>query len=126
MQLVWGNLNAKTFAIDFDKNYKKLKYSVGTKYVHTQSDNTQLFNQVSKTDSLESRFNESIFALYLSGEYKFSDKVNLSLGLRGENTNYQLSLQQELKRNYFHLLPKVRFDYLLNESYTFSAGYARN
>ncbi|WP_411973149.1 TonB-dependent receptor domain-containing protein [Sphingobacterium sp. Lzh-3] len=122
----YSKFNAKTFAIDFDKNYKKLKYSVGTKYVHTQSDNTQLFNQVSKTDSLESRFNESIFALYLSGEYKFSDKVNLSLGLRGENTDYQLSLQQELKRNYFHLLPKVRFDYLLNESYTFSAGYARN
>ena len=122
----YSKFNAKTFAIDFDKNYKRFKYSVGTKYVHTQSDNIQRFNQNNIIDTLESRFNESIFALYLSGEYKFSEKVNLSLGLRGEHTDYKLSLQQDLKRNYFHFLPKVRFDYLLNDNYTFSAGYARN
>lgn len=122
----YSKFNAKTFAIDFDKNYKRFKYSVGTKYVHTQSNNIQQFNQNNIIDTLESRFNESIFALYLSGEYKFSEKVNLSLGVRGENTDYKLSLQQEFKRNYLHFLPKVRFDYLLNDNYTFSAGYARN
>ncbi len=72
-------------------------------------------------------YNENINAAYMSGHYKFNDKTNVQLGLRGEqtiSTGNNTTSEQRNERNYFNLFPSLFLQQKFNDNHQFGFSYS--
>jgi outer membrane receptor protein involved in Fe transport len=73
-------------------------------------------------------YKEQTQALYISGNKKLTDKLEIQIGLRGENTQTQgnsLTLQQINKNNYFKIFPTLFLNYSFDKHKSLSFQYNR-
>ncbi|MBA3665530.1 MAG: TonB-dependent receptor [Bacteroidetes bacterium] len=72
-------------------------------------------------------YREQTLALYANYKKSF-DKVNVQLGLRGENTNLtgrNTGKNFALTRNYYNLFPNILFEYIPSEKNNFQLNFNR-
>ncbi len=80
-----------------------------------------------ETLSRDFEYNEKIYGAYINYKSNASEKVNYSLGLRSELTEYDLAtdnLDGALENSYFNLFPNASLGITLNENKSFFASYA--
>ncbi|WP_235830912.1 outer membrane beta-barrel family protein [Flavobacterium ustbae] len=124
-----------SFKADMEHPLKALNLSYGVKLSFTNSISDVLFyDAISGTPVLDlmqsNRFKyaEKNQAVYINGDKKISEKWNLQLGLRLENTEtngFSETLNQETVNNYLKLFPMFFASYKKNENNTFSLNYGR-
>ncbi|MFC0185654.1 TonB-dependent receptor domain-containing protein [Pseudarcicella hirudinis] len=125
--------NTHTFVLksDFIKNLsKKVKLETGFKTSFSSSDKDFDDNFRDNGALVNSffRFKENINAGYVMLNSELTKKLNLQLGLRGEQTNTlgEDRLGNQIsKQNYFNLFPTVSLNQKVTKDYTVSLGYSR-
>jgi iron complex outermembrane recepter protein len=123
--------------IDFKKEFAaSLKMEAGAKgsYVNQESDfvlenKDNVSGEYIKDTLYTNKFSyeESNLAAYVDF-YKEFEKVNIELGLRGENTmlhGFNETNGFDFSRNYFQLFPNVSFDYSPSEKNNWQLSYNR-
>ena len=124
--------------VDVEHPFKKLSLTYGMKFSNTQTDN-ELESQIHITPLPDKsmsgltqqdvfKYDETITALYVSGERKFGKKWSSKLGLRVENTTTKgnsVSLDEIHKDHYTELFPTFYLNYSPNTKNTFSLDYSR-
>lgn len=72
-------------------------------------------------------YNENIYGVYVNYRKSASEKINYSLGLRSERTEYDLvtdDLGEALENSYINLFPNASLGITLDEKKSFFASYA--
>lgn len=121
--------------LDFSTPLSKTStFEAGIKYSHASSNNDLVFgpeiNGAYVPDpNLSNHFfyTENINAAYVNYQSKF-DKLFLSMGLRGEQTNANgnsVTMNAQIDRNYFSLFPQAQLIYKKNAKNEFSISYSR-
>ncbi|MBV7441444.1 TonB-dependent receptor [Weeksellaceae bacterium TAE3-ERU29] len=117
MPLKWINLSFGT-KVSFINNSSQVSYFDKTKGNPIfDSSKSNVFN-----------YKENTQALYVSGSKKLSEKWDLKLGLRLENTQtkgYSETLNQTNKNNYLKLFPTFYITYQATENSTWGLNYSR-
>lgn len=124
-----------TSKLDFEYPTEWANLSFGTKltFINTDSQvdyyNSTTGNYIFDTGkSNVFNYKENIQALYFSGNKKLTKKLEMILGLRGENTQtngFSQTLNQTNKNNYFKLFPTAYLNYTINDDKTLSLNYNR-
>ncbi len=120
---------------DYEHPLSKVsKLEIGAKYSNVTSDNDLTFedflnsswiNNVKRTNHFV--YKEQIAAGYVDYNNTVG-KWGVKMGLRGEYTlsdDHSLTLNKQVKRNYFQLFPNANLTYTVNENHILSLGYAR-
>lgn len=120
---------------DYEHPLSKVsKLEIGAKYSNVTSDNDLTFedflnnswiNNVNRTNHFV--YKEQIAAGYVDYNNTVG-KWGVKIGLRGEYTlsdGHSLTLNKQVKRNYFQLFPNANLTYTVNENHILSLGYAR-
>lgn len=120
---------------DYEHPLSKVsKLEIGAKYSNVTSDNDLTFedflnsswiNNVKRTNHFV--YKEQIAAGYVDYNNTVG-KWGVKIGLRGEYTlsdGHSLTLNKQVKRNYFQLFPNANLTYTVNENHILSLGYAR-
>ncbi len=123
--------------IDFEKTFKKefsleagIKYSDQSAYSNYTFENQNNLTGQFIIDSVftnKFKYNEQIASAYFSLDKKYK-KINIRLGLRGENTEvHTQSLTNSIKytRSYFNLFPNISADYNPNKNNYINLSYNR-
>jgi len=124
-----------TTKLDFEYPTSWANFSFGSKlsFIKNESD-VSFFNLTTGNSILDPSksniftYNENIQAFYVSGNKKLSDKLELQLGLRAENTQttgFSKTLNETTKNNYFKLFPTVFLSYTINEDKLLSFNYSK-
>ncbi|WP_458628255.1 outer membrane beta-barrel family protein [Winogradskyella sp. PC D3.3] len=110
-------------------------FDVGVKYsnVNTNSDITRLDiingNEVLNSNNTDAfKYEEKVFAAYFNYTRSW-DKLDLSLGLRSEQTNVEgesLTLGETNKQDYFNLFPNASISYEILEGVIIDGNYKRS
>ncbi|WP_411972514.1 TonB-dependent receptor domain-containing protein [Sphingobacterium sp. Lzh-3] len=121
--------------LDYEQPLSKVsKLEMGAKYSNVTSDNDLTFedfldnawmNNTKRTNHFV--YKEQIAAGYIDYNNTIG-KWGLKIGARGEYTfsdGNSLTLNKQVKRNYFKLFPNANLTYTLDENHIFSLGYAR-
>ena len=77
--------------------------------------------------SRDFEYNEQIYGAYINYKKYLSEKLNYSLGLRTELTEYDLdtdNLSEAIENSYFNLFPNASLGIVLNENRSLFASYA--
>ncbi|RQO75447.1 hypothetical protein DBR43_08860 [Pedobacter sp. KBW06] len=154
IELIDGQNNAKVKSLIRDLNFKQdfqyfsnnhmLRFGLqGTRHQISPSDITASGNSSINPLSIEKRYGLE-FGLYVSDEWKLSEKFNLLMGLRlsqfsllgpgkintYDNTAAFVSSKTyksgEFVKNYFNLEPRFSASYTLNDKNSIKASYNRN
>lgn len=154
IELIDEQNNAKIKSLIRDLNFKQdfqyfsrnhlLRFGLqGTHHQITPSDITASGNSSINPLSIEKRYGLE-FGLYLSDEWKLSEKFNLLLGLRlsqfsllgpGKINTYNNAAELissksyksgDFVKNYFNLEPRLSASYTLNDKNSIKASYNRN
>ena len=134
-----SDININTFKVDYEKPVKKGKIGFGGKYSNVNTRNTfddydmiqgyKVFN-----DSLSNKFDytEIVNALYVNYNRALSDKFNLQVGVRMENTNsegklssLQAQTDADVKRDYTDFFPSGALTYSVNKKNSLNLTYSR-
>lgn len=129
------NIHILTTKLDVDYPTQWANISFGGKltFIQTKSQ-VSLFNSITGTDILDPAqsnaftYTESTHALYASVNKTLTSKIEMLLGLRGENTQttgYSQTLDQTHTNNYFQWFPTAFLMYSLNAEKTISLSYSR-
>ncbi len=121
--------------LDYEQPLSKVsKLEMGAKYSNVTSDNDLTFedfldntwmNNTKRTNHFV--YKEQIAAGYIDYNNTIG-KWGLKIGARGEYTfsdGNSLTLNKQVKRNYFKLFPNANLTYTLDENHILSLGYAR-
>ncbi len=130
-----------TGKIDYEKTFKKTKWSIGSKYSQVETANTfNVFdvadNNISvlnDTVSNHFQYQEKVLAGYLNLARPLSKKVSLSAGIRAENTRtvgtltaYLESLQEDpIFSNYLNWFPSAGISWKIAETKNLTFNYGR-
>ena len=124
-----------SFKADMEHPLTAFNLSYGTKLSFTNSKSYVLYyNTITGTPELDPnqsnrfRYTENNQAVYVNGDKKISEKWNLQLGLRLENTQtsgFSETLNEETKNNYLRLFPTVYVSYKENDRNNFSFNYGK-
>lgn len=131
--------NIHIYALSYNQLHKigKGKLKSGIKYSNVNADNGYKFFEIKDNNenidgaqSNEFTYKEQILAAYLLYSYPFNDRLNMELGLRGEQTWSDGRLytidgtnNKENKRHYFDIFPSVNLNYIPDEQQSLSFGY---
>ena len=134
------NLNTtEIFAskIDFSKNIdSKSSFESGAKASFINTNNNYLFERkdnlsgnYAKDTSLTNNYtySEQTYAIYFNYIKSFK-KINLQIGVRGENTNLlgrNTIKSFKLERNYYNLFPNMSIEYSLSNNHTLQLNLNR-
>lgn len=120
--------------LDFTKNIGKGKMEAGVKYSHVKSDNNLEFEQRidGNWQDYPGRpnhflYTEEVGAAYVDYGQVFG-KTSVKVGLRGEYTisdGNSITLNNQVKRNYFDLFPSANLAYSFEGGDIVSLSYAR-
>lgn len=129
------NINIYTAKLDFEFPTNWANFNFGSKlsFIKNLSDvsfyDLTSGNQVyDTTKSNNFEYKENIQALYISGNKKLTNSLEVQLGLRAENTQtngLSQTLQKETKNNYLQLFPTFFVNYLINDYKSLSFNYNR-
>lgn len=124
-----------SFKADMEHPFKKLNLSYGAKMSFTNSVSDVLFYdtisgnpELDPSQSNQFKYTENNQAIYINADKKISEKWNLQMGLRIENTQtkgFSETLNQENENNYLKLFPTFYASYKKNENNTFSFNYGK-
>jgi iron complex outermembrane recepter protein len=124
-----------SFKADMEHPFKKLNLSYGAKMSFTTSVSDVLFYdtisgnpELDPSQSNQFKYTENNQAIYINADKKISEKWNLQMGLRLENTQtkgFSETLNQENENNYLKLFPTFYASYKKNENNTFSFNYGK-
>lgn len=124
-----------SFKADMEHPFKKLNLSYGAKMSFTNSVSDVLFYdtisgnpELDPSQSNQFKYTENNQAIYINADKKISEKWNLQMGLRLENTQtkgFSETLNQENDNNYLKLFPTFYASYKKNENNTFSFNYGK-
>jgi len=132
-----GQQNVENYSVKIDILHPlgELKLNYGGKFSFTTTNNDidyyDLSSGISEYDNLQSnkfRYTENNQSIYISTEKKMSEKWNMQIGLRLENTQtkgYSLTLDEEHNKNYTKLFPTAYLTYTPNNKHSFSLNYGR-
>lgn len=131
--------NIHIYALSYNQQHKISSGTLksGIKYSNVNADNGYKFFEIKDnnenidvTQSNDFTYKEQILAAYLLYSYPFNDRLNIELGLRGEQTWSDGSLytvdginNEENKRHYFNIFPSINLNYQLGEEQSVSIGY---
>ena len=111
------------------------KLDFGLKGSIVSVDNNDQFwnveNGITDIDTTKSNhfiYKENIYAGYFNYYHKFSEKLEIQLGLRGEETQItgtQYVHDTSFTRNYFNLFPSAFVTWKLNDNNSFNFSYSR-
>lgn len=131
--------NIHIYAFSYNQQHKigfgELKS--GIKYSNVNADNGYKFYEIKDnnehiddTQSNDFTYKEQILAAYMLFSYPFNDRLNIELGLRGEQTWSDGQLytidgigNKDNRRNYFNIFPSVSLNYQLGDEQSISLGY---
>ncbi|VXB79185.1 conserved exported hypothetical protein [Flavobacterium sp. 9AF] len=121
--------------IDFAFTFKKIQMKVGTKISLSKTTNDfkfyDTFTGTAVLDENQSNlfnYDENIYALYASGTFNISEKINATIGLRTENTvtkSFSKSLNQTFKNEYTKLFPTLFLNYNLEDNKSIAFNVSR-
>lgn len=124
-----------SFKADMEHPLQVLNLSYGAKMSFTNSISDVLYyNTITGIPELDLnqsnrfKYTENNQAIYINADKKISEKWNLQLGVRLENTQtngFSETLNQETVNNYLKLFPTVYASYKKNENNTFSLNYGK-
>lgn len=129
-----------TFKVDYEHKLWGGTLGIGSKASKISTDNTYLFfddkNGFFEQNNGRSRlfdYSENVFANYVNYSKAISDKWNLSLGLRTENTNANGDLQAfvaeldepPVKLDYLNWFPSLGLTWQASEKNNYSFNYGR-
>lgn len=131
--------NIHIYALSYNQQHKigSGELKSGIKYSHVNADNGYKFFEIKNneeyidaTQSNDFTYKEQILAAYLLYSYPINKRLNLELGLRGEQTWSDGRLytidrlnDKDNKRNYFNVFPSVNLNYQIGEEQSLSVGY---
>ena len=134
------DIDILTFKFDYETKLAGGRLGLGSKLSRVITDNTFIFNDVfsgteMRNDRKSNRFeyDESVYAGYISYAKKLSEKWNLSLGLRAEQTDATGDLQAFLTElqeppvelNYLSWFPSLGLTYQVSPQNTLAFNYGR-
>jgi hypothetical protein len=121
--------------LDYEQPLSKVsKLEIGAKYSNVTSDNDLTFEDFLNNSWInnEKRTNHFVYKEQIAAGYidynNTIGKWGLKVGARGEYTfsdGNSLTLNKQVKRNYFKLFPNANLTYTLHENHILSLGYAR-
>lgn len=124
-----------SFKADMEHPFKKLNLSYGAKMSSTNSVSDVLFYdtisgspELDPSQSNQFKYTENNQAIYINADKKISEKWNLQMGLRLENTQtkgFSETLNQANENDYLKLFPTFYASYKKNENNTFSFNYGK-
>ena len=132
-----GQQNIENYSVKLDMQHpsKWLKLNYGGKISSTTTNNDLKYYDLSlgkpeydDSQSNEFRYTENNQSLYLSAEKDLSEKWNLQLGLRLENTKTKcnsLTLEEKHDNHYTKLFPTLYLTYIPNDNHSLSLNYGR-
>ncbi len=121
-----------TVRVDYSKTFEKLKISLeaGGKLNWLSTENPySYYNADGTLNTLFSNnftYHENINALYTNVKKKLFSVLDVSLGLRYENTNIsakQNTVSENFSRSYNNIVPSINFSYMINKNNRVSLGY---
>ncbi|WP_312187137.1 TonB-dependent receptor [Sphingobacterium sp.] len=120
---------------DYEHPLSKVsKLEIGAKYSNVTSDNDLTFEDFLNNSWIDNvkRTNHFVYKEQIAAGYvdynNTVGKWGVKIGLRGEFTlsdGHSLTLNKQVKRNYFQLFPNANLTYTVNENHILSLGYAR-
>jgi hypothetical protein len=120
---------------DYEHPLSKVsKLEIGAKYSNVTSDNDLTFEDFLNNSWIDNvkRTNHFVYKEQIAAGYvdynNTVGKWGVKIGLRGEYTlsdGHSLTLNKQVKRNYFQLFPNANLTYTVNENHILSLGYAR-
>lgn len=126
------NLSVKA---DFEQPLKLINLSYGAKASFIKSNsNLHYFNTISGNPELDASqsnqfdYKENNQSIYVNGNKKFSDKLQIQLGFRVENTQtkgFSENLSQETSNNYLKIFPKFYVTYQLSDDQNLNFNYGK-
>lgn len=121
--------------LDYEQPLSKVsKLEMGAKYSNVTSDNDLTFEDFLNNSWInnEKRTNHFVYKEQIAAGYiEYNNTIGkwgLKVGARGEYTfsdGNSLTLNKQVKRNYFKLFPNANLTYTLHENHILSLGYAR-
>jgi len=120
---------------DFEQPFSAINLSYGAKASFIKSNsNLQYFNTISGNPELDPsqsnqfHYKENNQSIYVNGNKKFSDKLQIQLGIRIENTQtngFSETLNQETCSDYLKIFPKFYVTYQLNDDQNLNFNYGK-
>ena len=129
-----------TFKIDYEQDLLGGKMGVGSKFSNVKTDNTFLFydieNDISTRNDFKSnlfKYDEKVYAGYVSYNRGLSEKWSMSSGVRLEQTDavgtleaFKTELQEEpVEQNYLSAFPNFGLTYQMKPEHVFNFNYGR-
>jgi outer membrane receptor protein involved in Fe transport len=129
-----------TFKIDYEKDLWGGKAGIGTKLSNVETDNTFLFYDVESGVRIQNnrrsnlfKYDERVYAGYVSYGRALSDKWNFMGGVRLEQTDAMGELEAFLPElqespvelNYLSVFPNVGLSYSMTPEHVFNLNYGR-
>ena len=122
--------------VDYTKVYPRHKtLEIGAKYsaIENRSDvdffvaNDDLIFQINPALSNQFNYRESVAATYLNFKGRINESLQYTVGLRGEYTDYTLSLSQiqgqKISDQYFNFFPQLSLNKTLSDRHSFHFSY---
>ncbi len=128
-------INIYSGKVDLVNPLKWAKLTYGGKIYFSKTDyNNNYFDTKTGTPIFQTNqsnnfiYNENTQALYLSGNKKLSDKWEIQIGLRLENTQIKgnsITLNEVNTNNYLQFFPTTYIQYTASENNSFSLNYGK-
>lgn len=131
--------NIHIYALAYHQQHRlgKGELKSGIKFSNVHADNGYQFYEIQDnqelidaTQSNDFTYKEQILAAYVLYSFPLGSKINMELGLRGEQTWSDGRLftidglnDKDNKRRYFNLFPSVNLNYLITDEHSLSVGY---
>ncbi len=134
------DIDIYTFKADYETNFLGGKLGVGTKLSQVISDNTFLVSDEISGEVIQNdfrsnifKYDEKVYAGYVSFNRAITSKMNFSAGLRAEQTDavgdlkaFLVSLQKDpVELNYLSWFPNAGLTYSVSPQHSFALNYGR-
>ncbi|MCB0572201.1 MAG: TonB-dependent receptor [Phaeodactylibacter sp.] len=135
-----SDIDIYTFKVDYEEELWGGKLGAGSKLSRVVSDNTFLFYDVENGDAVQNnrrsnrfQYEENVYAGYLNYARPIGEKLNVSAGLRAEQTDATGNLQAFLAElqeppvefNYLSWFPNAGLSWQLGQKHVLALNYGR-
>ena len=135
-----NDIDIMTFKLDYEFNLAGGRFGAGTKLSRVETDNTFLFYNVEDDVRIQDNrrsnlffYDENVYAVYANYARPLTDKLNMTAGLRVEQTDAVGNLEAFLPElmeppvdlEYTSYFPSAGLSYTLTPEHVFSLNYGR-
>ncbi len=135
-----NDIDIMTFKLDYEFNLAGGRFGTGTKLSRVETDNTFLFYNVEDDVRIQDNrrsnlffYDENVYAVYANYARPLTDKLNMTAGLRVEQTDAVGNLEAFLPElmeppvdlEYTSYFPSAGLSYTLTPEHVFSLNYGR-